>query len=265
MYGFNYILFRRLSDVLKVSNYSIAEELSLDRSTFYDRLSDGNIKLLHLIKICNHYHIPIKHFVNGDFVPDRDVTKFYYTQPRWQDITWKKEGVRTCLKNAKGMKLTQKEIAKSIGVAIPTLLNWATDESTISVPNALALCNLTGTDLKEMVVDLNSWAEPKDALPQKGSDKKPGVRAKKPKKDIEQEIQLLWERLDKLEKYVEEIQESLHLLCTLSAAKPRTAYAEQECHIPITLNEEPATYTSNKNNEDKTERPDEQSGNGGKD
>lgn len=242
MYGFNYILFRRLSEVLKVSNSSIADKLSLDRSTFYDRLGDGNIKLLHLIKICNHYHIPIRHFVEGDFIPSEHVTRFYYTQPHWKKITWQKEGVGACLKNAKSRKLTQKEIAASIGVTVPTLLNWAAEESTITVPNALALCNLTGTDLMEMVTDHNSWKAAQEAMSTKAPDTETDASRKKTKVSTEQKIEMLWDRLERLEGYVEEIQESLHLLSALSAAKPKYAYGEPSHKAPFMLNEENSPF-----------------------
>lgn len=124
---FNFRLFRELPTLLNVNRSDIGEAIGLSRAFHFDSCKLNNLMMRHLVSLCNHYHIDVRHFF---IEPGDPVIPSPLQLDTWHPITFTPTRIKTIYKPKRTALSTAKQLASTLSVHAHTLRSWSdTDDN----------------------------------------------------------------------------------------------------------------------------------------
>ena len=136
----NWSLLENLNNVLGITEKELIKsaELTKDITT----LEDMNIPLKSLIKLCNKWHISIRHFFMRYNGTKPQIHKYsYYRSEKWKTIIFHYKYISDLLGEDALTNLNLSEIAELNEVGESTIRAWCTSPNTIRISDFIRLCN----------------------------------------------------------------------------------------------------------------------------
>ena len=136
----NWSLLENLNNVLGITEKELIKsaELTKDITT----LDDMNIPLKSLIKLCNKWHISIRHFFMRYNGTKPQIHKYsYYRSDKWKTIVFHYEYISDLFGQDALTNLNLSEIAELNEVGESTIRAWCTSPNTIRISDFIRLCN----------------------------------------------------------------------------------------------------------------------------
>lgn len=136
----NWSLLENLNNVLGITEKELIKsaELTKDITT----LDDMNIPLKSLIKLCNKWHMSIRHFFMRYNGTKPQIHKYsYYRSEKWKTIIFHYEYISDLFGQDALTNLNLSEIAELNEVSEATILAWCTSPNTIRISDFIRLCN----------------------------------------------------------------------------------------------------------------------------
>lgn len=136
----NWSLLENLNNVLGITEKELIKsaELTKDITT----LEDMNIPLMSLIKLCNKWHISIRHFFMRYNGTKPQIHKYsYYRSEKWKTIIFHYKYISDLLGEDALTNLNLSEIAELNEVGEATIRAWCTSPNTIRISDFIRLCN----------------------------------------------------------------------------------------------------------------------------
>lgn len=136
----NWSLLENLNNVLGITEKELIKsaELTKDITT----LEDMNIPLKSLIKLCNKWHISIRHFFMRYNGTKPQIHKYsYYRSEKWKTIKFHYEYISDLFGQDALTNLNLSEIAELNEVGEATIRAWCTSPNTIRISDFIRLCN----------------------------------------------------------------------------------------------------------------------------
>lgn len=160
MYYFNYILFKNLSSIFKMTQVELSNKVFGNSYRYMNRVHDQSVILVSdVVEICNTFHISMSHFIsldpNGSY---RDKpTEYVINESIFKPISFSgKTLTKVYGKNGFAGSITKEELVKEIGVSVAGFHLWITKpHCTMKISQLIKMCNSFGINIGLLIKDEN--------------------------------------------------------------------------------------------------------------
>lgn len=136
----NWSLLENLKNILGITEKELIKSAEFTNDT--TTLEDMNIPLMSLIKLCNKWHISIRHFFMRYNGTKPQIHKYsYYRSEKWKTIIFHYEYISDLFGQDALTNLNLSEIAELNEVGEATIRAWCTSPNTIRISDFIRLCN----------------------------------------------------------------------------------------------------------------------------
>lgn len=136
----NWSLLENLKNVLGITEKELIKSAEFTNDT--TTLEDMNIPLMSLIKLCNKWHISIRHFFMRYNGTKPQIHKYsYYRSEKWKTIIFHYEYISDLFGQDALTNLNLSEIAELNEVGEATIRAWCTSPNIIRISDFIRLCN----------------------------------------------------------------------------------------------------------------------------
>lgn len=136
----NWSLLENLKNILGITEKELIKSAEFTNDT--TTLEDMNIPLMSLIKLCNKWHISIRHFFMRYNGTKPQIHKYsYYRSEKWKTIIFHYEYISDLFGQDALTNLNLSEIAELNEVGESTIRAWCTSPNTIRISDFIRLCN----------------------------------------------------------------------------------------------------------------------------
>lgn len=136
----NWSLLENLKNILGITEKELIKSVEFTNDT--TTLEDMNIPLISLIKLCNKWHISIRHFFMRYNGTKPQIHKYsYYRSEKWKTIIFHYEYISDLFGQDALTNLNLSEIAELNEVGEATIRAWCTSPNTIRISDFIRLCN----------------------------------------------------------------------------------------------------------------------------
>lgn len=136
----NWSLLENLKNVLGITEKELIKSAELTKNT--TTLEDMNIPLISLIKLCNKWHMSIRHFFMRYSETKPRIHKYnYYKSEKWKTIVFHSEYMNNLFGQDALTNLNLSEVAELNEVGEATIRVWCTSPNTIRISDFIRLCN----------------------------------------------------------------------------------------------------------------------------
>lgn len=136
----NWSLLENLKNILGITEKELIKSAEFTNDT--TTLEDMNIPLMSLIKLCNKWHISIRHFFMRYNGTKPQIYKYsYYRSEKWKTIIFHYEYISDLFGQDALTNLNLSEIAELNEVGEATIRAWCSSPNTIRISDFIRLCN----------------------------------------------------------------------------------------------------------------------------
>lgn len=136
----NWSLLENLKNILGITEKELIKSAEFTNDT--TTLEDMNIPLMSLIKLCNKWHISIRHFFMRYNGTKPQIHKYsYYRSEKWKTIIFHYEYISDLFGQDALTNLNLSEIAELNEVGEATIRAWCSSPNTIRISDFIRLCN----------------------------------------------------------------------------------------------------------------------------